>query len=349
MIPLLNKFDLELRQVKNRKKEYLKIFDWKKTVKILYHTIDDIYIFLKDTNTGQNLIENKKENKVDKIIFVQTDNYPVSYFEQFIYKKLDDEFLKKYKIEVYDTGFLDDNYENITYGVTILSWMEQFYNIEIKSEPKRHFVSLNSRQKLNRIILYDFLTKHNLFSKGLCSFHWLYISPDIISDNFLSGQDVDTDKEEHLTYVSNQVLHTQDVIPLYEKTLFDIVTPSGHNLITEKTLKPLLFGKPFLIWMFHTLEDDYEENYSELGISAVTQIMAKVLFWKKWYESIGIDITYFDIDYYNPNCIKEKILELCSMSLSEVKEKYKDSFKKAEENKIKINNFIKKRYEQWEV
>ena len=37
------------------------------------------------------------------------------------------------------------------------------------------------------------------------------------------------------------------------------------------------------------------------------------------------------------------------MSLSDVKQKYKDSFKKAEENKIKINNFIKKRYEQWEI
>ena len=70
--------------------------------------------------------------------------------------------------------------------------------------------------------------------------------------------------------------------------------------------------------------------------------MDKVLFWKKWFDSIDIDINYFNIDYYNPNSIKEKIIELCSMSISEVQEKYKDSFQKEEENKIKINNFIKK-------
>ena len=63
-----------------------------------------------------------------------------------------------------------------------------------------------------------------------------YISPDILSNNFLGGQNVDTDKEEHLTYVDNQTLHTQDVISLYEKTLFDIVTPSGHNLLQKKLL-----------------------------------------------------------------------------------------------------------------
>ena len=77
--------------------------------------------------------------------------------------------------------------------------------------------------------------------------------------------------------------------------------------------------------------------------------MSRVLFWRKWYESIGIDITYFDIDYYNPNCVKEKIIELCSMSLSDVQEKYKDSFKKAEKNKIKINNFIKKDMDNLEI
>ena len=100
--------------------------------------------------------------------------------------------------------------------------------------------------------------------------------------------------------------------------------------------------------MYHNLEDD-SEDYGEFGHTGVTIAMSRVLFWKKWYESIGIDITYFDIDYYNPNCVKEKILELSAMSLSDVKQKYKDSFKKAEENKIKINNFIKKRYEQWEI
>ena len=50
--------------------------------------MDDIYVFLKNTKTGKDLLE-KIENKVDKIIFVQTDNYQVTYYEQFIYNKLE--------------------------------------------------------------------------------------------------------------------------------------------------------------------------------------------------------------------------------------------------------------------
>ena len=346
---LVEKFDIELRNLRKNKKKYVDTLEYNQTVRILYHLVDDIYIFLKQTKTGKDLIQKKIQNKVDEIIFVQTDNYFVGYYEQFIYSKLNNEYLKKYDLKLYDTGFLSDNFKDITFGATILSWMEQFLDIQIKLKPTRHFLTLNSRQKLNRIILHDFLQENNLFSKGLCSFHWLYISPDISHEKFVSGKSINLDHDEHLTYVGNSDLHTQDVIPLYEKTLFDIVTPSGHNLVTEKTLRPLLFGKPFLIWMYHTLEDDFEEAYGEYGISATTQCMDKVLFWKKWFDSIDIDINYFDIDYYNPNSIKEKIIELCSMSISEVQEKYKDSFQKAEENKIKINNFIKQRYEQWKV
>ena len=99
--------------------------------------------------------------------------------------------------------------------------------------------------------------------------------------------------------------------------------------------------------MYHNLEDD-SEDYGEFGHTG-DYTNDEVLFWKKWFDSIDIDINYFDIDYYNPNSLKEKIIELCSMSISEVQEKYKDSFQKAEENKIKINNFIKQRYEQWKV
>ena len=73
--------------------------------------------------------------------------------------------------------------------------------------------------------------------------------------------------------------------------------------------------------------------YGEFGHSEVTRTMSMVLFWRKWYESIGIDIDYFNIDYYNPNSIKEKIIELCSMSLDEYKKNIKIVLKK--QKKIK--------------
>ena len=175
------------------------------------------------------------------------------------------------------------------------------------------------------MVLFEFLEKNNLLTKGICSFHWMKISPDISVDRF-EGEI--NDDESHLEKIDNQILHSNTITPLYEKTLFEIVAPSGHNLVTEKSLKPF---------------------YTQLGYSEVTTTMSRVLFWRKWYKSIGIDIDYFNVDYYNPNSIKEKIIELCSMSLSEIQEKYKDTFAKAEKNKILVNKFIKKRYGQFGI
>lgn len=345
---LIDIFDLELKDVKNSQPsswdKFKKKFVWNKTTKILYHTIDDVYSFLK-CEVGKDLIKQHEEKKVDKIIFAQTDNYQVDFYEQYIYELLETFYLKKYNIEIYDTGFLSNDYKNINYGITVLSWMEDFFGIKYKTKPKRHFLSLNSRAKDTRVILFDFLNKNNLLTKGICSFHWLKISPDIPVDKFQG--EVDTN-ESHLKIIDNELLHKKSITPLYENTLFEIVSPSAHNLVTEKTLKPLLYGKPFLIWLYFTLEDDWK-NFQQFGHSEVTRTMSMVLFWRKWYKAIGIDVDYFNIDYYNPNSIKEKIIELCSMSLDEIQKKYKDTFEKAEQNKILIKKFIKKRYGQFGV
>ena len=346
---LVELFDLEIRNVKNTEpSSWLKSsinYEWPKITKILYHTIDDVYTFLQDTKAGKDLLKKHEEKKVYKIIFAQTDNYNVDLYEQHIYELLKSLYLSKYNIEIYDTGFLSDDYENINYGITVLSWMEEFFHIKCETKPNRHFLTLNSRQKEARINLFDFLEKNNLLTKGICSFHWMRISPDISLDKFEGEID---DKESHLEKVHNGILHSNSVTPLYEKTLFEIVSPSAHNLVTEKTLKPLLHGKPFLLWIYFILENDWS-LYPALGHSNVTRTMSMVLFWRKWYKSIGIDIDYFNIDYYNPNSIREKIIELCSMSLDEIQEKYKDTFEKAEQNKILINKFIEKRYGQFGI
>ena len=109
---LLDLFDLEIRDVK-KSEQYLfenKNILWKKTTKILYHTIADVYTFLHDTKEGKDLLKKNKEKKVEKIIFAQTDNYSVDFYEQHIYEILESLYLSKYDIEIYDTGFLKDNF-----------------------------------------------------------------------------------------------------------------------------------------------------------------------------------------------------------------------------------------------
>ena len=114
---LVELFDLEIRNVKNTEpSSWLKSsinYEWPKITKILYHTIDDVYTFLQDTKAGKDLLKKHEEKKVYKIIFAQTDNYNVDLYEQHIYELLKSLYLSKYNIEIYDTGFLSDDYENI--------------------------------------------------------------------------------------------------------------------------------------------------------------------------------------------------------------------------------------------
>jgi len=64
---LVEKFDIELRNLRKNKKNYTNILEWNKTVRITYHLVDDIYVFLKNTKTGQDLLEKKIENIEDKV------------------------------------------------------------------------------------------------------------------------------------------------------------------------------------------------------------------------------------------------------------------------------------------
>ena len=61
---------------------------------------------------------------------MQTDNCQVTYYEQFIYNKLNEEYLKKYDIQIYDQ-LLSDNFTN-TFGFNyIIMDGTIFYNIKI--------------------------------------------------------------------------------------------------------------------------------------------------------------------------------------------------------------------------
>ena len=75
----------------------------------------------------------------------------------------------------------------------------------------------------------------------------------------------------------------------------------------------------------------------------------KTLFYFNWYKNIGIDINYFNLDLSNPDCIKNKIKELCDMSFLNIKIKYKESFEKAKVNQKLIRKFINRRLNEWHI
>ena len=102
-------------------------------------------------------------------------------------------------------------------------------------------------------------------------------------------------------------------------------------------------GKPFLIWNYEFLNYEDFENYKISGFSKEINVFNKTLYYFNWYKKIGIDINYFDLDLENPRCIKNKIKELCNMSIEDIQIKYSKTFEKSKLNQKLINKFINKK------
>ncbi len=95
--------------------------------------------------------------------------------------------------------------------------------------------------------------------------------------------------------------------------MFEIVSETMENLITEKTYKPLLCGVPFII---------YNEKTDDIINS---------------YKNLGIDINYFGIDYSDIENVNQFIKSILSEDTNLLKQKYKLAFIQAEENKVKLH------------
>ena len=330
-----DKFFLTLLHVKSNIQDYDKEVLYPEVTRIEYNLIHDVYFFLK-TPQGQQLLSDVHNKKVLRVVFLPVEPYPIGYYEKNIFNKIKHLFDNK-KIAIYCTDFLSNNFKNITYGTIVLKIIQKFLNTNIKVNPTNHYLTLNKRKKIERENLFDFLEQNNLFKKGITSFHWLNQSPDI-------NNPIDYDDN-----VIQKKLYVDNIKSFYEQTLFEIVAPSDLNLVNEKTLKPLIFGKPFLIWNYEFLDEEDFTEYETSGYSREIEVLNKTLYYFNWYKSIGIDINYFNLDLSNPRCIKNKIKELCKMSFKDIESQYDDTFKKAKLNQNLIKKFIYGRFKQWNV
>lgn len=178
-------------------------------------------------------------------------------------------------------------------------------------DKKYHFLTLNNIGKREREELFNFFQKYPKVSEqSLSSFLWKGIRLDK-SKNWLDN--VSQRKEW---------LYESDALnKYYSECAIEIVVESGPNMITEKILKPLLMGTPFLL---------HNNNMINL--------------YPTFNNLMGIDFNYFGIEYdkvhkSNPTNIKQvqkKIIEISKTPLSELKDKYSGDFKKAKENRKKI-------------
>lgn len=159
-------------------------------------------------------------------------------------------YLSDYHIETYEEAGLP--IENVifwgtaffNFGNMHLSHKFNFRNLPPYKDFKHKFVSLNNRSHLHRCILIEELAKQNLLDKGIVT--WI--------------KHLNENSDFDFKYFNNEKRLLNDgfadrpdsySIPIeYTDSLFDIVTEAtmDKQFLTEKTVKPLLFKKPFVLF-----------------------------------------------------------------------------------------------------
>ncbi len=186
----------------------------------------------------------------------------------------------------------------------------------------RHFdilyTNYNNNPHFHRLQLIDVLARENLLSKGIVTFHkpvieypWKYHDGSKLFD--------EPDFELHSTLAFNPIEYPQN----FHKGFFDITSESRFDNLqfTEKTLKPILIFKPFIVNAARGFHSDYLFDY--MGLKPYTELF----------------------DYSFDSCesmedrvegIVENVKRLSKLTVSERQQLYKDIIPKLIYNKSRL-------------
>jgi hypothetical protein len=292
-----------------------KINDIPNVVNISYCDVTDI-INLFNTIEGGILIQKVFSNEITLNIFPVDTTYINEEEKEYLIGH--ESLLKRDNVNFYQIWYDPDIKFKYHLGSTIhealFAFINKYSNYSYDYFKKtKHFLTLNNywtpyREDLFN--LYDSLSSEDK-QKFTCSFKF----KDIHLKN-----EIDDISEVLKNF---DACFGDNLFPHYDSCLIEIVSESSKESVTEKSFKPLLSGIPFIHWM------DSEGD-------SVTNHQIKI------FNDLGIDTCYFGIDYTNKHNISQKIQELLSMGIDEIREKYKEDFEKAELNKIKVFEWIHK-------
>ena len=139
---------------------------------------------------------------------------------------------------------------------------------------KYHFVYLNGRSHDHRSLLIDYVAKFDLLKFSAYSWHNAYYNKTK-SYPFVYYNGATKKIDDNFTYElvddGADIIRPHGIIPIeYYQSFFQLVseTSGDARFITEKTVLPLLFGKPFIIAggpkIHQSLKDLGFELYDEL-------------------------------------------------------------------------------------
>lgn len=220
------------------------------------------------------------------------------------------------------------------WGTTLLDPVAEFDQIKNAKDIKKHFLSLNNRAAWERQALFYFMNNYQLLDKSffsyLCqSYNRKEFVVDFDNIDKLVGDDVwfsdNIDRQQLKTmipYTINNSIksdHSYGDPKFYTESFCSIVIETySHRpydfIFTEKTLKPILFEHPFIIFSnqgclqqlkefgFETFSDVFDESYdkiesSQLRLEAIFKEILRISSWSiedcaKIYKKLEPRIKY---------------------------------------------------------
>lgn len=270
---------------------------------ISYVGIDELINFFKSADGL--LLSEKVYNSNLNLIILPTDSLCISGENDYDILKMD-LFLHE-NVNFFHSWFSKIKNFKIYFGIHIHKNINEFISSQIEnkievSKKVKHFFTLNNKFNGYRKKLLDFYNTLSLDNKEkiIASFNF----NELYFDSF------QTINEQYGNSLNN----------LYNDCLIEIVNESAICSISEKSYKPILAGIPFIYW------------YGDEDVKFSYQI--------EYFNHIGIDTTYFGIDYSNHNSVIQKINEILTLPISEVVQQYETEFVKAEENKKKLFDYL---------
>ena len=163
------------------------------------------------------------------------------------FKMIHGSFSDTYYKEYCDSMELE--YDSIEYWPTFwISWTEQclrwtfpYKSYNPPSEYKYPFISLNNKGHLHRCALIDHLARHNLIDKGIVTYH-NFMTRHEYPFKYYDGS-IRTIDDEFATKLDSFLLPEQ-----FHQSFLHVVgeATTKVNIISEKTIIPLLLKKPFI-------------------------------------------------------------------------------------------------------
>jgi hypothetical protein len=281
---------------------------------ICYCDVTDI-IDLFNSYEGSILIQKVYSNEITLNIFPIDTTYITEYEKEYLIGH--ESLLKRKNVNFYQIWHHPEISFQYHLGSKIhealIPFLKKYkeYTFDYSNKSK-HFLTLNNYHTPNREMLFNIYSNLSDIDKNkfICSFRFKNIFLENESENIES------------IFLNFDIFFGKNLFPHYDSCLIEIISESSNVSVTEKCFKPLIAGIPFI----HGIGFEGEMYHNQIEI----------------LKSIGMDTCYFGIDYRNENNIKEKIKELLSMSIDEIREKYKEDFEKAELNKIKVFEWIDK-------